>query len=187
MGVTTNGADRERNRERRTTRVELHVRSLSPGGCRERQAAVIERLGVLQSRGVIDGFGVQIWGAGVPVNGPAASTEAGRERLRQVARYEQWAREADVSLSIRRHEGASTITDERHRELRVPTMTLAEFRDSDLRCVTPHTEGETTRTVADRLRALERGTNADGANSDESTPTTTIHGPIERPVNVLSQ
>ena len=114
------------------------------------------------------------------MNGPTAATEVGREKLRQAARYERWAREADVSLSIQVHEGASTVIGERYRELRVPTMTLAEFREIDLRCVTPHTNGETTRTDTDRLCALEREANPGQPNS-----VTDAHEPIERVVRVV--
>lgn len=160
MGVLRNaangGARTDRKRTGQGTRATLYVRSLSPGGCRERQNAVIERLGTLQSRGTIDGFDIHVWGAGVPIDGPMAATDVGRETLRRVARYERWADEAGVSLAIRTNETTSTITGECFRELRFPMMTLAEVRGGDLRCVTPHGEGSRTRTVADRLRALER-------------------------------
>lgn len=168
MGVRADTGSRRTDRGREGIRVALHVRSLSPGGCREHQNAVIDRLRALRSRGTIDEFDVRVWGTAIPVDGPVATTETGRAALRRVARFERWARDANVSLAIDTYEGASTVTGERHGAVRLPTMTLAEFRGDDLRCIAPHTADGTTCSVSDRLDALEGVEN----------PTEGVHGRV---------
>lgn len=187
MGARTNGREEGTDRKRTAARIELHVRSLSPPGCRGRQERVIERLRALEVRDAIDGFSVSVWGTDVPLDGPLAAAEATRRRLRQAARFERWAREAGVTLATCTREATPMATDNSYRELRVPTMSLAEFHGNDLYCVSPHTDGDTTRTVTDRLCALERETTPGRASPDEATPgrtnpATDTHDPTERVV-----
>lgn len=139
------------------TTLELYVRSLSPRGCRGCQAAVLDRLERLEADGVIDGYDVYVWGDGLCPASVAAETSRGERIVERIERFERWAREAGTSLdALRRTEVRSSFTDAVHTRIEFPALLLAEFDGERLRQVTPHTDAGTTRTVDDRLSALER-------------------------------
>lgn len=135
-----------------TVRVELYVRSLAPDSG-ERQDAVAARVAGLSEQEAVDGYEVEVWGNAVPldVDHPLAET---------VARFREWAREADVELLGLEERSTGTLVDERQVVLSLPTMALAEYRDGDLSCVAPHRRRDgTVCRVDDRLDALaERST-----------------------------
>lgn len=60
------------------------------------------------------------------------------------------ARDGDTGLD-------GSLTDGSYRAFRLPALLLAEYRDGDLRCVTPHHDGDGLRRVGDRLDQLATG------------------------------
>lgn len=139
-------------------RAELYVRSLLPAGSRAQQTAVLERLGALEADGIVDEYDVHVWGREAPASPSETRTDAGAYALDRVSRFREWAQANGVSMAstFERREVDAEFTDETYRSLRFPTFLLAEYRDDELTCVTPHRTDETVFTVADRLGRLAR-------------------------------
>lgn len=139
------------------TRLELYVRSLSPGGARPQQAAVIDRLERLETEHATVDVTVTVWGKEIGTTTPAARTDAGQFILERVSEFREWARERGRSIDsfFETREVHSSITGEEYTALVLPVMTLAEYHDGSLRFVAPSANGETVYTVSDRVDALE--------------------------------
>lgn len=137
--------------------VELYVRSLCADAAKAPQEAAIERLSRLERDGVVDEYTVHVWGRRISPDAAAADTDAGRFVLDRIEAFEDWAN--DVGTSIRSFfdtdEVDSSITGESYVAITVPTLTLAEFRGDELRCVAPCADDGTVHTVSDRLDVLE--------------------------------
>jgi hypothetical protein len=139
------------------TDLELFVRSLAPASAEHTQETVIDRLDALDERGF--GTTVTVWGERVGLSKTVAGTRRGEYVLDRVAAFKEWARAAGVSVNsfFEARSTTSTVTGEEYTAIVLPVMTLAEYREDELHCVTPHVTEGTVRTVSDRLDALERG------------------------------
>jgi hypothetical protein len=130
--------------------VELHVRSLSPTAAGGRVRKVVGRLAALDDGGCLDGYAVRVTGGELPTT-PRVPTDTGAALRRRLDRCRAWADERGAELvGVRERETPAG------RELVLPALLLAEYRDGDLAYVAPHDDGERVRTVADRLDALAR-------------------------------
>lgn len=139
----------------------LFVRSLSPEGARAEQDRVVERLRGLSDSGVLAEFSLSVWGSRLQ---PASArrTQAGREVLDTIDRFEAWAdrQEPSRSLCFALREPRTPIADtsptasDREPELVLPVMCLAITEHDRLRCVAPWREGSKVHTVTDCLDAL---------------------------------
>lgn len=136
-------------------RIELYVRSLCPRGSHRRQERVFERLDSLDETDRISGFSVTVWGRRIEAG--ASHTEQGRTIRTRLDEFEQWARQADVSL--RSFYQSRTVESEMLGEtvsaITLPVMGMAEYVDGELVHVAPCTDGDTVRSVEDRLSRLE--------------------------------
>lgn len=147
--------DRSRTEGDGSLTASLFVRSLSPEGARAEQETVVERLHALGERGVLAEFSLTVWGSRLrPAS--ARRTEAGREVLETIDRFEAWAdrQEPPRSLCFNARDVHSTITGERGTEIVLPMLCLAVSEGDRLRCVAPWREGERVHTVADCLDAI---------------------------------
>ncbi|MBV0922973.1 hypothetical protein KTS45_02070 [Halomicroarcula limicola] len=137
-----------------TRRAELFVRSDLPRPSRERRAAVEERLGQLQRRGVLDGFETTTWRKRVPVEGDEPRPE--RDRYNEFA---EWASETGACLapSFDTRLCYSTETGEKRTELVLPVLCLAVYEDGELAQVAPVGAGGQTRSIDAFLAELADG------------------------------
>ncbi|WP_324664003.1 HTH domain-containing protein [Haloarcula sediminis] len=140
-------------------RAELYVRSLLPEGYSKQQGATLETVGDLVAEGVIGERRVQLCGHQIPVSVDATRTAVGEHLVTRLAAFQEWARRNDCSLApaMEIHKVDGSLADASYRALRLPSVLLAEYRDGDLSCVTPHHDGETVRCVEDRLDELASG------------------------------
>ncbi|WP_254535292.1 HTH domain-containing protein [Halomarina litorea] len=114
--------------------VELYVRSLAPREAHQRQERVIESLGDLEERGVIDGFDVLVWGRALCPGSAGAHTGAGRTVSDRLDRIERWVEGTARSIAqvCRSERLESAITGECHEVVRLPSLALAEFDGDEL-------------------------------------------------------
>jgi len=140
-------------------RAELYLRSLLPEGYCQQQASTLDRLAGLVERGVVGERHVQVCGRQVPASPTEARTAVGEQIVGRLSAFREWAAINDCSLApaMELREVDDSISGAHYRALRLPAVLLAEFRDGELRCVTPHRDGEALRTVGDRLGELEAG------------------------------
>jgi len=146
-------------------RVELFVRSLSPGTGRSPTETQLNRLRQLADEGSVD-LSVSVWGREVGLSTTAARTDAGEFVLDRVASFREWADAHDVCVEpfFETREVESGLTGESYTALVLPVVCLAEYRDDDLCHVAPYTTGSAVHTVADRVSALEDA--ADGSSTN---------------------
>lgn len=140
------------------TRAELYVRSLLPDGHTQQQAAVIDRLEGLSDADVLSEVTVQVIGRQIPSTPAEARTELGLFALNRVSVFQEWAKRNDCSLepAFQVRSVDSAFSGEQYRAVVFPVQLLAEYRGSELTCVTPHTRDGETVTVRDRLAMLEQ-------------------------------
>ncbi|WP_262180411.1 HTH domain-containing protein [Haloarcula laminariae] len=140
-------------------RAELYVRSLLPEGYSKQQGATLEAVSDLVEDGVIGERRVQVCGHQIPVSIAATRTAVGERLVTRLAAFREWARHNDCSLApameVREVDGS--LTGDSYRALRLPSVLLAEYRDGELSCVTPHHDGDTFCCVEDRLDGLASG------------------------------
>jgi hypothetical protein len=100
---------------------------------------------------------VQVIGRQIPSTPAEARTELGLFALNRVSVFQEWAKRNDCSLepAFQVRSVDSEISGEQYRALVFPTQLLAEYKGSELTCVTPHTADGETVTVRDRLTMLE--------------------------------
>ncbi|WP_276272874.1 HTH domain-containing protein [Haloarcula litorea] len=141
-------------------RVELLVRSLLPDGYHRQQQDRLDRVDALVADGTFDARSVEVWGDQVPATRAAVRSARGEGIVARVAAFREWAAKNGVSLApaFAVREVDDSISGEQYRAMRVPAVTLAEFADGRLVCVTPHAGDGGVTTVADRLAALDAGT-----------------------------
>jgi len=141
-------------------RAELYVRSLLPDSYSQRQAEVVQRLGRLVGSGVLTERQVHPCGNQLPATPAEANTDVGEWLVERFLGFNEWASTngcgLDPAFEIR--EVNDTMSGAQYRALRPPAILLAEYREGELVCVTPHRDGETVRTVLDRIAELEAGT-----------------------------
>jgi len=137
-------------------RAELYVRSLLPEGHSQEQVATLDRVADLVEGGIVRERRVLVCGHQIPASVAATRTEVGERLVTRLAAFQEWARRNDCSLApaIELRTVDDSLADAHYRALRLPAVLLAEYRDGDLRCVTPHHDGDTVRTVADRIDEL---------------------------------
>lgn len=137
-----------------TPTVELFVRSLTPQGTD--QESILERLDRMQAAGQIDDYSVTVWGDRIALDSTFAETAAGRQLLDRIDEFEQWATTEGVSLDgcFETKQVDSMVLDSSTRERCLPVRVMAEYENGELRSVTPHVDGDETRTVSDRLDEL---------------------------------
>jgi len=137
--------------------VELYVRSMLPDGAGARQEQVLDRLADLERREEIAGYNVVVWGKQIAPESAAANTEEGRYILNRVAEFKQWALSHNVSLASFYQETVvdSEAADSASDAMVLPVMGLAEYDGDELTHVAPCTEGDTVRSITDRLDRLE--------------------------------
>ncbi|MFC6757281.1 MULTISPECIES: HTH domain-containing protein [Haloarcula] len=140
-------------------RAELYVRSLLPEGYSQQQAATLDRVDGLIADGVVGERQVQVCGHQVPASVAATRTAAGERLVTRLTAFQAWAKRNDCSLApaMELRSVDDSLADAHYRALRLPAVLLAEYRDGDLRCVTPHHDGEAVRSVGDRLDELATG------------------------------
>ncbi|MBX0287558.1 HTH domain-containing protein [Haloarcula salinisoli] len=140
-------------------RAELYVRSLLPEGYSQQQAATLDRVDDLIEDGVVGERQVQVCGHQVPASVAATRTAVGALLVTRLAAFQAWAKRNDCSLApaMELCTVDDSLADAHYRALRLPAVLLAEYRDGDLRCVTPHHDGEAVRSVDDRLDELAAG------------------------------
>jgi len=140
-------------------RAEIYVRSLLPEGYSQQQAATLERVAGLAQRGVVGERQVQVCGHQVPASVDTAQTAVGARLVTRLAAFQEWARRNDCSLApaMDLRTVDDSMADTHYRALRLPAVLLAEYRDGDLRCVTPHHDGDSVHSIADRLDELAAG------------------------------
>jgi len=140
-------------------RAEVYVRSLLPDGHSEQQADTLDRVAALVEDGVVGERRVRVCGRQVPAALGATRTSVGERLVTRLAAFQEWARRNDCSLApaMELRTVDDSLADVQYRALRLPAVLLAEYRDGDLRCVTPHHDGDTFRGVADRLDELAAG------------------------------
>ena len=140
-------------------RVELYVRSLQPEGYCQQQASLLDRVAGLVARDVVSERQVHVCGCQVPASVADANTTAGVWILTRISQFRQWADRNDCTLepAMEDRDVGESLVDTGYRAVRLPAILLAEFRGTELCCVTPHRADETVRTVADRIAQLEDG------------------------------
>ncbi|MDS0283405.1 HTH domain-containing protein [Haloarcula onubensis] len=146
-------------REPVADRAELYLRSLLPEGYSQQQAATLERVADLVERGLVGERDVQVCGHQIPASVTETRTAVGERLVTRLAAFQEWAKRNDCSLApaMEVRQVDDSLTDTRYRALRLPALVLAEYRDGDLRCVTPHHDGDAVRSVEDRLDDLASG------------------------------
>jgi hypothetical protein len=137
-------------------RVELFVRSLSPGAGRSPATTQLDRLRRLADDGTVD-LSVSVWGREVGLSTTATRTDTGEFVLDRVAAFREWADTHDVCVEtfFETREVESGLTGESYTALVLPVACLAEYRDDELVHVAPYTTDSAVHTVADRVTALE--------------------------------
>jgi len=145
-----------RERQPVADRAEIYVRSLLPEGHSQQQAATLERVAGLVERGVVGERRVQICGHQVPASVAATQTAVGERLVTRLAAFQEWARRNDCSLApaMEVRTVDDSLADAHYRALRLPAVLLVEYRDGNLCCVTPHHDGDSVCSVADRLDEL---------------------------------
>ena len=140
-------------------RAELYVRSLQPDGYCMEQSSTLDRIDALVERGLLTERQVQVCGYQVPATFEDADTEIGQRIVRRLGAFQMWASMNDCSLTpaIEVREISNSFTGTEYRAVRLPAMLLAEYREGELACVVPHYDGESVRTVVDRVSELESG------------------------------
>jgi len=153
------------------SRVELHVRSLSPDEGRGPQSAVLEELRRLDDADRIGELSVSVWGRQISLSTTAAGTNEGQAILERIGAFRSWARSTGGTLEpfLKTREATSSITGETHTALVLPTMLLAEYHDGELVHVAPHADDDAVTTVADRLETLAATTDRRGSDAEETT------------------
>ena len=148
-----------RERQPVADRAEIYVRSLLPEGYSQQQTATLERVAELVQRGVVGERQVQVCGHQVPASVAATQTAVGARLVTRLAAFQEWARRNDCSLApaMDLRTVDDSMADTHYRALRLPAVLLAEYRDGDLRCVTPHHDGDSVYTIEDRLGELTAG------------------------------
>ena len=159
--------------------VELYVRSLAPRGIHPRQRAVIDTLGHLSERGIVDDHLIHVCGDQVPASRAEAVTAFGQFLLDRIAVFREWADRNDWSLDpgFGRREVDSSLTGHHIDVLTVPVMALAEYEGDDLRFVAPVSCDDTTWTIQDRLDALRARGTPDSADHLTDARTEPPHSP----------
>ena len=140
-------------------RVELYVRSLLPDSYSQRQTEVVQRLGRLVDSGVLTERQVHPCGNQLPATPAEANTDVGEWLVERFLRFTEWASANGCGLgpAFEIREVDDTLSGAQYRAMRPPAILLAEYREGELVCVTPHRDGETVQTVGDRIAELEAG------------------------------
>jgi len=140
-------------------RAELYLRSLLPDGYSQQQATLLGRVADLVEQDVVGERQVEVCGRQVPASMAATQTAVGERLVTRLATFQEWAMRNDCSLApaMEFRKVDDSITDTRYRAFRLPSILMAEYRDDDLRCVTPHHNGDSICTVEDRIAKLEAG------------------------------
>lgn len=154
-------------------RVELFVRSLSPGE-RNPGTTHLPRLRRLADEGHVD-LSVSVWGREVGLSTTASRTDTGQYVLDRVAAFREWADTRDVRVDpfFQTREVDAVLTGESYTALVLPTACLAEYRDRDLHHVAPYATDSAVHTVADRVSALEDDHH--GSTPEARTPQIAAH------------
>lgn len=152
--------------------VELYVRSLRPDATANKVDAAVSRLRALEADGAIESLDVEIWGRQLPLDGPAADTDAARSIRETVQEIESWAAAEGVDVApqfesrvVERDFGGPS-----YRARTLPTCCLVERHDGEVCAVAPYERNGETHTVTGRLDYLE-ATAAVDAPPTESDPT----------------
>jgi len=121
-----------------TVEAAMYVRSLSPPlGVRQRQEDLLAQLTDLRDSGILDDFGVNLWGGGICLCDVCRDGTVAESMLRNVREFEAWADEREgVSLPFERRTVESKITETTVRDLDVPAICLAVRSDEELAGVT---------------------------------------------------
>jgi len=146
-------------RQRVVDRAVLYLRSLLPDGYSQQQAATLDRVAELVDRGVVGDRQVRVCGCQVPASPAATRTSAGERIVTRLAACREWASVNDCSLApaMEFRNVDDSLSGAHYRAVRLPAILLVEYRDGALWCVTPHRDGDTPRTVEDRLDELATG------------------------------
>jgi hypothetical protein len=140
-------------------RAEVYLRSLLPEGYSQQQATTLDRVAELVERGLVRERHVQVCGCQVPASPAETNTGVGERIVTRLAAFREWAAINDCSLApaMEFREVEDSFAGTHYRAVRLPAIMLAEYRDGTLVCVTPHRDGDTVRTVTDRIGELETG------------------------------
>jgi len=132
--------------------VVCHVR---PSLVLEPVDAKIETLRTCESQGTIDALLLRSWPAEVSLGDGGPHNEV----VERFERFQQWASRHDVDVTppFRVRTATSIASDEETETLLTPGICLALYHEERLRCVVPHTDGETTYTVSETIAALRTG------------------------------
>jgi hypothetical protein len=137
--------------------LELFVRSLSSSATSVGIGAIIEQLDLLQADGSLDDYTVTIWGDRLSTDSTVARTDKGAFIHHRIAEFRQWAHEHDAVLEggFETRTIHSSITDETHEFITLPSLALTARRNGSLEWVVPSSQGGgPVTTVRDRLVSL---------------------------------
>jgi hypothetical protein len=141
-----------------TRRLELVVRSLAPGGGKERVDEALRGLAALERSGAVDETSVVVWGNRVPMGADTAGADHAAHVEATVAAFEAWAEATGRSVEqfFRRQVVDSAFDGAPYIALVVPTMVLAEYDDGELVHVSPCSDRKCRafESVSDRLATL---------------------------------
>lgn len=116
---------------------------------------VLRRLEELDSTGVLDAFDIHEWPHQINLSSDESVDPEDFTARERVLQFADWAREEGVSLPFRDPQTAgSGRMGPEYVVLDLPRMMIAEYRDSELRCVAPFSENGTKHTIEERLDAL---------------------------------
>lgn len=99
---------------------------------------------------------LRAWPSAMSRAAPVAWTEEGRAVFETYEAVSEWATGADVSLApfFEEKTAKSAFTGEEDTVVHLPAMALVEYRDGEVVHVAPHTDGQRTLAVDDRIDAL---------------------------------
>lgn len=151
-------------------RVELCVREQAPGGARDRQRSVYDRLQTLDREDAIERFTVTTWSKTVALSDDGGIPAVGEQARTKYDEFEEWAtrRGYDLTPAFDRRSHSPMLAAP-YEEIVFPVVCVAVSEGDQLRAVYPHSEGETVHTVEDGLDVLEARTESTG-NVTETRP-----------------
>ncbi|WP_135306086.1 HTH domain-containing protein [Haloarcula amylovorans] len=139
--------------------LEFRVRSLTSATAGTKQQEVLDRLDQLEADGLIDEYTVLVWGKEFCPE-TASGTDHGRTVRDRLAELDEWAARTGLAVApfFRFRTGHSELLDTTLGTVVHPTMMLAEYVGSELKHVSPCTDGETCHDIDDHLDAIANET-----------------------------
>jgi hypothetical protein len=136
--------------------LELYVRSLSSSTTGIRLGSIVDRLEAFAAEGYIDDYTVIVWGERVSTDAAVAQTDVGMSIRRRIVEFRQWANENNTTLEggFETRTVHSSITDETHEFITLPSVALASRRKGTLEWVVPSSDESGMTTAMDQLESI---------------------------------